>query len=124
MYESIYSSRNFKHGFGIGASSSESSDTYKGPHPVSEKESIALDNYFKEHSSSLVAGIDWHSYSQLILRSWGFNRTLSPDEPKMKEIGAKLADAIKSVHKESYSNIRGVELYPAGGGLDDHVSEL
>lgn len=82
-----------------------------------------MDAYLQQHRSALVAGIDWHSYSQLVLRSWGFNYTNTPDEEKMKAIGAVMVDAIKSVHKETYKNIRGVELYPAGGGLDDHVSE-
>jgi murein tripeptide amidase MpaA len=111
--------RNYPEGYGVGASSSECAETYKGISPLSEAESKAmsahLDNY------PFVMGIDFHSYSQMVLRPWGYKQDLCPGEQKLKKIGQTYVDKILETSKEKYQNIRGVELYPAGGGLDDYM---
>jgi len=116
--------RNWPIGYGIGASTSPSSIVYRGPSPLSEPESTGMNKYFVSVKGRLIAAIDFHSYSQLVLRPWGFNHTIVPEEEKFKALGAHMAAAIKASHNMKYDNIRGVELYPAGGGLDDGLYGL
>lgn len=110
--------RNWQIGYGIGASKSPSSITYQGPHSLSEPESIAYDKFIRQFPS-IKAGIDFHSYSELVLRPWDYQEAVSADEQKLKVLGASMQEAIFKVHGVKYQNIRGVELYPAGGALND-----
>jgi hypothetical protein len=76
-----------------GASSYEFSNTYHGPSPFSEPETKAVSDFILSKNNR-VAGIDFHSYSQLILRSWGYKWDDSPNEVVLKELGAAMADAV------------------------------
>jgi murein tripeptide amidase MpaA len=120
-YYGVDLNRNFGTGYGIGASSSESSETYKGKFAYSEPEVKAVDDFFK-NNRQIVGGLDLHSYSQLILRAYSYKSAASPDEAQLKKMGAEMQEAIKSVHKETYQNIRGIELYPAGGVCEHFVN--
>ncbi len=69
-----------------GSSSNRCSETYHGPSAESEPETRATsdffrsvdyvlnllihDNYYREQTL-IIGAIDWHSYSQLILRPYG-----------------------------------------------------
>jgi len=121
-YYGVDLNRNFGAGYGIGASSSESSETYKGKFAYSEPEVKAVDEFFK-NNRQIVAGLDLHSYSQLLLRPFSYKSAASPHEEQMRKMGAEMQEAIKSVHKETYQNIRGIQLYAAGGVLDDDIHE-
>lgn len=122
-YYGVDLNRNFGAGYGIGASSSESSETYKGKFAYSEPEVKAVDEYFKTNRQ-IVAGLDLHSYSQLLLRPFSYKSATSPHEEQMRKMGAEMQEAIKSVHKETYQNIRGYQLYPAGGVSDFFETHL
>jgi murein tripeptide amidase MpaA len=107
--------RNWPVGFGgAGSSGNKNSETYRGPSALSEPESQNIAKYITAHPS-FKAGIDWHSYSQLVLRPYGYTTQLAPDEAKLKALGQEMADAIKSAHGATYRNIRATELYPASG---------
>ena len=54
-----------------GASAVKCSYTYAGPHALSEVETKTTDNYLKEHSKEFDVYLAFHSYSQLILLSYG-----------------------------------------------------
>jgi hypothetical protein len=60
-----------------------------------------------------VAGIDFHSYSQLILRNWGWHEKI------LKALGHGMGEAIFRKSGYRYSSIKGSELYPASGCEDD-----
>jgi len=61
--------RNFVQAWGgPGSSRTPSSDIYCGEKPLSELETKALDDYLQRYNGSIEAGIDYHSFSQLILR--------------------------------------------------------
>ena len=113
--------RNYVVGWGIGASTNPTSIVYQGKKPLSEPESSQYVSFLSNLKHRIKAGIDFHSYSQLVLRSWGFNNSQTPTEADQKLIGANMAQAIYDTHQQKYQNLRGVELYPAGGGLDDHM---
>jgi murein tripeptide amidase MpaA len=113
--------RNWQIGYGVGASSSPSSLTYKGPNPLSEPENQAYDKFIRNYQqgSRIKGAIDFHSYSQLVLRPWDYQSAASKDEATLKAVGGAMQSAIRNTHKVEYQNIRGVELYPAGGALND-----
>ena len=58
--------RNWKAGFGVGSSSNIGSQVYRGTHALSEPENESVDKYIKKHS--IKFGIDFHCYSEVLLR--------------------------------------------------------
>ncbi|KAI9291204.1 peptidase M14, carboxypeptidase A, partial [Neoconidiobolus thromboides FSU 785] len=111
--------RNFPYGWGgAGASTSPSSETYRGPSAASESETQAIVNYFKSQGPFLGA-IDFHSYSQLILRPYGTTQTLSPHEAQHKALGEGIKQKIAAVAGTSYINERSIDLYACSGTASD-----
>lgn len=101
-----------------GASRSPSAETYKGPSAASEPEVQALNKFFLQHTR-IVGAIDFHSYSQLLLRPLGYTRQRAVHEADLKRVGDKMRDIIKSVHNKSYDSISSYELYPTSGSAAD-----
>lgn len=115
--------RNWRSGFGgPGSSNSPSSETYRGPSALSEPETKSISEFLTKHPQ-IKAGYDFHSYSQLMLRPWGKTNQPSPDETKLAALGGKMCDAIRSVHRINYQNIRSSGLYPASGIMCDEFYE-
>jgi len=111
--------RNWPDHWGTGGSSTDpSSDTYMGPKPGSEPEVQAL---MKEYAKTpnVIGAVDFHSYSQLILRPYGWTQNRSPDEAAFTAMGEAIKKAIQPVNKASYTNQRVVDLYVASGGSND-----
>eukprot|EP00158_Paraphelidium_tribonemae_P004291 Partr_v1_DN26677_c5_g1_i3_m69237 putative Carboxypeptidase len=101
-----------------GASRSPWSETYKGPSVASEPEVQALSAYFLKHDR-IVGAIDFHSYSQLILRPPGASRTPTRHEAQMKKVSDKISGLIQDVHGKKYESIPSIDLYPTTGGAFD-----
>ncbi|KAI8817505.1 carboxypeptidase A1-like protein [Fimicolochytrium jonesii] len=101
-----------------GSSSSTSSDTYRGPSAGSEPETQAVQNYFLAQTN-LVGAIDFHSYSQLVLRPLGWTSADSPDEAKNKVIGDGLRDKIYASHQVRYTSQKSIDLYVTTGTSTD-----
>ena len=97
---------------GPGASSSWSSDTYRGDAPGDTPEA---DNIRKLVSGRQVTNlITNHTYSNLVLRPPSILSTgWSPDEPVYKALGAKMADA------NDYLNWASFQLYDTSGSVED-----
>ncbi|KAI9333208.1 putative carboxypeptidase precursor [Zopfochytrium polystomum] len=105
----------------VGASTDTSDETYQGTAAFSEPESKAMSNYILSFSNRL-SGIDFHSYSQLVLRSWGWTSTPSKNEAVLKKLGDGMASAIKTNSGKSYTSEPGAGLYPASGCTDDWMT--
>ncbi|KAI8847890.1 hypothetical protein BC829DRAFT_231388 [Chytridium lagenaria] len=110
-----------EHWGAAGASSTPSSDTYKGTAPFSEPETKSVSNYILSFPNRL-AGIDFHSYSQLVLRSWGWTSTLSKNEAILKKLGDGMSTAIRAISGKTYTSQTGASLYPAAGATDDWMT--
>lgn len=106
------------HWVGEGSSTDPCSDVYRGAAANSEPETQCIVEYFKQNPR-IVAAIDFHSYGELILRSWQCCRSQTPDEKGLMELGAKIQAGIKSVHGRTYRNIQGTQLYPHSGAMVD-----
>jgi len=117
--------RNWSVGWGgAGSSSWTGDDLYHGTAPFSESETQALRDYILDHPK-ILAHIDFHSYSQLILRPYGYDyiEPPDPDGAAMKVLGDGMADAIYSVHGEVYVSQPSYALYLAGGTCADWAYE-
>jgi len=114
--------RNYNDHWGQGGSSNQPcSETYMGPSVASERETQNTQNLFKalQRQAPVIAAIDWHSYSQLILRPYGWTNSVSKDETRLSQVGAKFASDIASVHGRSYTSQRSYQLYQTTGSNSD-----
>lgn len=104
--------RNFPIGWGLGSSAYPSADTYRGPEPASELETRALISLFEREK--FIAALSFHSYSELVLYSWGYDRALAPDSAEL----ARRAKAMADLNGYTPGQVSRI-LYIAGGGSDD-----
>ncbi|MBL8763594.1 MAG: hypothetical protein JNM07_04925 [Phycisphaerae bacterium] len=104
---------------GEGASTSTSSDTYRGTGPFSEPETAALSAFIAARPS-LVSHIDFHSYSELILSPWGYTSALPSNHARFVELNTGMQDAIRNVHGLTYTaGPTYTTIYPASGVSSD-----
>jgi len=101
-----------------GASKTPSSDTYCGTSAFSEPESKLTAAYITANAP-FDAAIDFHSYSQLILRPYGWAVTVPSNEAQLKQVGDGMAAAIKAVHQKVYTSEHIYDLYLAAGSIED-----
>jgi len=106
------------HWGGSGSSGTPSSDTYRGKSPFSEPESMFVSNYINS-LPNIIGAIDFHSYSQLILRPYGWTNANCPDETALKIIGEGVRYTISEVYGVDYENIKSIALYITDGTASD-----
>jgi len=111
--------RNWPDHWGNGGSSTDPSDeTYMGPSPASEPEIRALMAAYSA-TPNVIGAIDYHSYSELILRPFGWTDSDSPDEAAFAALGDDLHQTISGIRGRDYTSERVVDLYVASGGSND-----
>ncbi|KAG0331947.1 hypothetical protein BG000_010456 [Podila horticola] len=111
--------RNWNDHFGQGGLSRIPwSETYHGPSAASEPEVQALTQFFSTQKR-IVGAIDFHTYSQLVLRPKGWSTDEAPHEKEHKFVGDKVVEAIKGVHGKDYISERTIELYQMRGSAAD-----
>lgn len=108
---------------GEGSSRVPSSDTYCGTAPFSEPETKAMSELISTYKDSIVAALDIHSYSQLILRPYGWTKTAPPNDALLNSLGNDMRTIIKSVHGKSYTNEPSWQLYFTTGSAQDWFYE-
>lgn len=99
---------------GNGAETDPSSDIYKGPSPASEPETQAIKAYLASIPNFKI-GMDYHSYSNLIMWSWGWTSQPPKDAALLTTIGKKLASF------NGYKPMQASGLYPTSGTIRDFV---
>jgi hypothetical protein len=102
-----------------GASTSPSSETYKGPSAGSEAETKALMAAYQSYSAGMIGAIDFHSYSQLLLRPYGWTNNKSPDEAAFSQLGSSMKSIIKSSRGTDYTSQPSIDLYMTTGTASD-----
>ncbi len=120
---------NFEWGEWGGSSSYECDSTYRGPSAASEPETQSIQAYLQsifpdqrdESSFNNPAPldatgiyIDLHSYSELVLWSWGFMATDAPNHTQLQTLGRKFA------YFNDYTPQKAYSLYPTDGTTDDY----
>jgi carboxypeptidase T len=121
--------RNFEFQWGCcgGSSTIFCDETYRGPSPVSEPETQAIQNHmrsiFPDQRDAPLSSpappdatgifIDLHSYGELVLWPWGFTANLPPNSTALRTLGRKFA------WFNEYSPEQSIGLYPTDGATDD-----
>jgi len=103
---------------GDGSSSNPNSETYHGLSAFSEPETLAVSKFITANGPFILA-VDYHSYSQLILRPYGWSRNPAPNEAVSKLVGDGIRDAIRGVHSKTYTSEASWELYITSGSAQD-----
>jgi len=107
---------------GQGASTNPNDDTYRGTSAFSEPETAALSTLAQSFGSDLVAHIDYHSFSQLVLWPFGYAagvQTPEPDRTFFVNLSTDLSNEILSFSGVFYTPMQSVDLYPAAGDSSD-----
>lgn len=108
--------------YSVAWSSSEGpyySQTYPGPGPFSEPETIALKAIYDRVRP--VFSICYHTYSELILYPMGYaNNLTAPDNSTLHNIGADMNSIIYSDIGRNYIVQNSADLYPAAGTSIDY----
>jgi len=109
------------HWGGEGSSGTPSSDTYRGTSAFSEPESLLISQYISKMNAqkNILAAVDFHAYSQLILRPYGWTKNKSPDETALKIIGDGMSYEISRKSGYKYTSQITADLYIACGGASD-----
>ena len=113
--------RNFQDGhWGKGGSSTDPDDeTYMGKAPFSEPETSVIDQYYRS-LTNVVGAIDFHSYSQLILRPFGYTNADSPNEKDFLRVTTQMSNTIKKLTNKYYTAEKSIGLYVTTGTASDY----
>lgn len=105
---------------GAGASGSTSSDIYYGTAPFSEPETRAIRDWILGHPN-ISAHVDVHSYSQLMLYSYGYVDDVpeGADGTCLESLAVDMVDAIFGFDGRSYTPEPAHDLYIASGTAQD-----
>jgi len=101
-----------------GSSSSPSSDTYKGPSVASEPEVQAITKFFLQQPN-IIGALDFHSYSQLLLRPYGWKSGDAEHETDLFACAEGMRKAILGVYGKRFDNLHSIELYLTTGTTGD-----
>ncbi len=118
---------NFQWGCCGGSSGSQCAETYRGPVAASEPETQTIQNYmafiFPDQRGDALSSpapedatgvyIDLHSYSRLVLWSWGFTTSLAPNGTDLQTLGRKFA------FYNNYDPSPSWDLYITDGSTED-----
>ncbi|MCB5179908.1 M14 family metallopeptidase [Streptomyces antimicrobicus] len=114
--------RNFGYKWGYdneGSSPNRSSETYRGPGPDSEPETVALEKF--QQRIGFEYGINYHSAAELLLYGVGWQvATPTPDDVLYKALaGTPDRPAVPGYHPQVSS-----ELYTTNGEADGHAANV
>jgi len=86
----------------------------------SEPEVQAVVSRFRQEASTrIILAIDWHSYSQLFLRPYGWTNNVSPDESRFVTLGNAYVSDIRAASGLTYTSQRSYQLYQTTGSASD-----
>eukprot|EP00658_Telonema_sp_P-2_P032791 TRINITY_DN24195_c0_g1_i3.p1 TRINITY_DN24195_c0_g1~~TRINITY_DN24195_c0_g1_i3.p1 ORF type:complete len:419 (+),score=83.35 TRINITY_DN24195_c0_g1_i3:79-1335(+) len=115
--------RNWPNHWGEDGGSGTKEQDYQGTAEASEPEVQAVMKYMHDNLPSAAAGIDYHSYGKMILRSPGWRRGNDKDEHMLRRLGGAMRDGTASAGGGSYKSMHAADLYPCTGAMDDWMSE-
>lgn len=103
---------------GEGTSFDPTDITYCGPEAFSEPEIQAIRDLMADRH--FVAGISYHTYSELVLWPYGYtNGAAGPDDAAIGNLATMMGNAIPGISGGHYTPQSSWQLYPASGGTDD-----
>ncbi len=97
---------------GVGASASQSQETYRGSSSFSEPETKAMKWLCEQHDFKIA--MNAHCASNVLLYPWGYTKNASPDQQYYHELGAEMCS------ENNFEPGQGsIIMYPASGNSDD-----
>ncbi|XP_018904561.2 carboxypeptidase B-like [Bemisia tabaci] len=112
--------RNFDMQWAFGGDEGSSSDPcmedYRGTKPDSEAETQAIIKFLSSKITKLKAMVSFHTYSQLILYSYGYKtKEFPPNEKELHRVGMVAKQSIMKLTGKNYTVQGSADLYPAAG---------
>jgi len=109
--------RNWGYNWGLkGASTNPCKETYRGRTAFSEPETAAVRDFILQRSADIQLYLTFHSYGQMFLYPWGYDRLDHSQERELDRLGRVGARAMgRGYTVGSAAKV----LYPAAGGSDD-----
>merc|ERR1712115_389705 len=101
---------------GKGASTDPCRSTYRGPRAFSEPETAAVRDFILARQDDMAMYLTFHSYGQMILYPWGYDRVDHDEEDELNRMGQIAAGAMSGWYRVGSA---AKVLYPAAGGSDD-----
>lgn len=109
---------------GKGTSQRSCDDIYIGPKALSEPETKMIANTILENRDRIKMYISLHSYSQVILLPYGYDRVLPKNYNDMMRVANAGSRAAYSLRGTQYrTGTSAILLYPAAGASDDFAYE-
>ncbi len=107
--------------FEWGADNQLTAPTYPGPYGGSEPEVDAMIQLLNDHH--FVAGITYHTYSELVLYPYGYDDNVyAPDVDALSDLAVQMATTIPNLNSPGhYTPQASWALYPARGATDDYA---
>jgi len=87
----------------VGASDNPCSETFAGPVPMSDPESLALKAFYEERKDHINVYLAFHSYGQYILSPWGYTLDHVGNYDELMQIGNAAAEAIRVRYGTEYT---------------------
>lgn len=112
------------------ASTNPCSIVYRGAGPFSEAEAEAVRAYLagiRASGTPLVGGIDWHSFTQLLLRPYGWAPPaveVPPNDDMQRITSERMSVAAEAVHGKYYEPRPATGLYPTCGTARDYFYHI
>ncbi len=100
-----------------GSSGNPDSDTYRGTAPFSEPETAALRDLLAQQTPGM--SISCHTYSDLLLYSWGYNTIVTPDNGAFRQYGEDMT----SENGWDYGTVWQLLYIANGGSIDWHYGQ-
>ncbi|MFC1888937.1 M14 family zinc carboxypeptidase [Thermodesulfobacteriota bacterium] len=110
---------------GTGADPYTWSETYCGSAAFSEPETQAMRDFAENVNGvteidGVTAAISYHSYGEIVIWSWGYTYSPTPDGDTLTRIGGQMAGTITEEDGSgTYTPHQSVYLYPTTGDFDD-----
>lgn len=119
--DGVDANRNYGWQFGgQGASSDPTELTYHGPSAFSEPEVAAMRDLMADRH--FVAGITYHTYSELVLWPYGYlDGATAPDATALAALGTAMGQSIPKLGSGNYTPQPSWALYPSSGTTDDYA---
>jgi len=102
-----------------GTTNYPSDDVYCGPLPFSEAETDAIRAFVESHPN-LVAAINYHTYSGVVLYPWGYTSSSAPDDALLYALADSMASQMVTENNNPYSAVQAPDIgYTATADSDD-----
>ena len=107
--------RNYSVGWGgAGSSDDPRSPNYRGERPFSEPETQAMRDVFAR--DEVVAHVDFHAFSQVVVYPWSHQRADPPDRDELAAIADRMSTAMTTARDHRYIVRPGAQLQVGAGG--------